>query len=216
MIAGGPVSLRQLHQSTRCPPGCAEGACIIDSRLGGYRCTRCVNTLVTNDSDGRCSCPPGRYAKNGSLDCSDCSKGSYCVGGSFTLEGLVPQKAECGADLTTLGKRATSVQACGECLLAAWNPPVVLAGAWNPPVGPPSLESVGQAQVMPAPVCSSSHPHATQTLSCGMTDWHFTGKEWGRVMPSVSGPSYLSKGPGPDRTLLKVFVLLPLSCVPAQ
>jgi len=120
---GTGVSLRVLSQSnnqsdlgvsTRCPVGCAEGSCVMDASAGGYKCIKCINSLVVNEVNGRCSCPAGRYATDdGRTDCQDCKKGSYCLGGSFTPD-TAPGKAECGSGLTTAGMRSVSLKSCGE------------------------------------------------------------------------------------------------------
>jgi hypothetical protein len=178
------LMLRQLRQSTRCSPGCSENSCIPDSILGGYRCTNCNNTLVANEADGRCACPPGRYARNrsiGSLDCSDCSKGSYCIGGSFTLGGLMPQKVECGLDLTTMGMRASSVKACGECLMAhhdvGHQPEAGSSSTTNSPSPASQLLAVSLRQAQHTHTCAFPQvlsTTSTHTPSYGMADLHLT------------------------------------------
>lgn len=101
-----------LLQNTRCPAGCdvAGGGCVADATSGGYRCTKCLGKLVVNDADGRCGCPAGRYAEVEN-DCADCPKGSWCAGGIYSGVGA-PNMTECSTDLTTVGKRATSIKSC--------------------------------------------------------------------------------------------------------
>lgn len=74
---------------------------------------QCMNDLMINTTDGTCSCPAGRYAKD-ALDCADCNKGSYCPGGKYEGPG-VPAQVPCGTGLTTEGQRSTSIYLCGEC-----------------------------------------------------------------------------------------------------
>lgn len=65
-------------------------------------------------------CVPGKY---GTVEeCIDCPKGGYCEGGVYTGPNT-PMMKECPANMTTLGVRASSIDACGEdprqALLAA-------------------------------------------------------------------------------------------------
>lgn len=54
---------------------------------------------------------PGKY---GTVEeCVDCTKGGYCEGGVYTGPNT-PIRKECPANMTTLGVRATSIDACGE------------------------------------------------------------------------------------------------------
>lgn len=57
------------------------------------------------------ACPAGTYA-SGSNSCSNCEKGFYCPGGTFTNAGA-PNRTACPADMTTLGIRSTSQRSCG-------------------------------------------------------------------------------------------------------
>lgn len=112
--AGVAVQGRLLQEiNTRCPAGCASDGCVLDSTSGGYKCIKCSGTLTVNTDDGTCGCPAGRYASDN--DCTDCLKGSYCLGGKYTGPGI-PAMTPCpGTDqLTTIGKRSTSLKACGE------------------------------------------------------------------------------------------------------
>lgn len=102
-------SLQQVND--RCPKGCDTGACVLDSTSGGYKCTKCQNALVVNPDSGVCECPAGRYADGNT--CTDCMKGSYCAGGMYNAAGL-PAQTTCPNSLTTIGKRSTSIKACGE------------------------------------------------------------------------------------------------------
>lgn len=107
--------LQQATPNARCPAGCADGACVLDSTSGGYKCTACKGSLVVNPDDGNCGCPAGRH---GTTDtCQDCNKGSYCAGGRYTAPNL-PAQTPCPNSLTTIGKRSTSIKACGECSLS--------------------------------------------------------------------------------------------------
>lgn len=114
------TTARQLQQvNQRCAPGCAAGRCELDSTTGGYRCTKCLPSLVLHYLNGTCGCPAGRYA--GIDACVDCDKGSYCIGGTYTGSGE-PHQVSCTThsnDLTTLGKRSINRRACGRysCLL---------------------------------------------------------------------------------------------------
>jgi hypothetical protein len=99
-------------QSQRCPAGCASDGCVLDSTSGGYKCTKCQNKLVVNSDDGTCGCPAGRYAPTEN-DCTDCPKGSWCAGGKYEAVNN-PDKSDCTTDLTTIGKRSTSIKSCGE------------------------------------------------------------------------------------------------------
>jgi hypothetical protein len=110
--AAAPAHRWLLQVNTRCPAGCATGACVLDSTSGGYKCTKCKGQLVVQPNDGTCECPAGRYASGES--CVDCDKSSYCLGGTF--DGLgAPGKVGCPSDMSTIGKRSTSIKACGEC-----------------------------------------------------------------------------------------------------
>ena len=104
--------LQQVNQ--RCPAGCAADGCVLDSTSGGYKCIKCQGLLTVNADDGTCGCPAGRYATLNT--CVDCDKGSYCLGGTYTGEN-VPAPTPCPGtnQLTTIGKRSTSLKACGEC-----------------------------------------------------------------------------------------------------
>lgn len=88
---------------------------MLDSTTGGYKCTKCKNALVVNPDSGVCECPAGRVA--GDETCTDCAKGSYCEGGTYTAPGT-PSQTACptadGEQMTTIGKRSTSKKACGE------------------------------------------------------------------------------------------------------
>mgnify|MGYP003586872557 CR=1 FL=1 len=88
---------------------------MLDATSGGYRCTKCLNTLVVDQASGQCSCPAGRYAAVAN-DCSDCQKGSYCAGGLYSAANS-PAQVACGTNMTTIGARATSIRACGECVV---------------------------------------------------------------------------------------------------
>jgi hypothetical protein len=108
----GTATLRQLQQiNTGCPAGCAADGCVPDSTSGGYRCIRCKGSLLVSADDGTCVCPRGKYA--GTDTCLDCDKGSWCPGGRYTAPG-VPAQTSCGPQLTTIGKRSTSIWSCGE------------------------------------------------------------------------------------------------------
>lgn len=86
----------------------------MDASAGGYKCIKCINNLVVDETNGRCSCPAGRYASDDErIACQDCKKGSYCLGGSFAPD-TAPGKAECGSGLTTTGMRSMSLKSCGE------------------------------------------------------------------------------------------------------
>jgi hypothetical protein len=114
------TAARQLLQTnTRCPAGCniAGGGCVSDATSGGYKCTLCLNNLVADEVDGVCKCLAGRYALNAD-DCTDCSKGSWCEGGTYTAIGT-PGLTNCTTDLTTIGKRSTSIKSCGEGVRAS-------------------------------------------------------------------------------------------------
>jgi hypothetical protein len=88
--------------------------CDLDPLTGSYRCTLCQSNLVLTES-GLCACPVGQYGTNSSSEpvCTDCPKGSYCPGGTYTAPGT-PEKLACGANLTTAGKRASKLAACGK------------------------------------------------------------------------------------------------------
>lgn len=125
LVAPRAGAVRHLTQLTfpnpTCPVGCAEGKCSLDSTLG-YVCSECVSPLIPNPTqqDGRCGCMPGSYyVEGGALECTQCDKGFYCLGGTFWADvetGVVtgPQRVECGPGLTTAGRRSVSATACGE------------------------------------------------------------------------------------------------------
>lgn len=71
---------------------------------------------MTNSTAGSCGCPAGRFydAAAGTPSCSDCPKGSFCVGGQYNQLTAQPMAQECGPYLTTVGLRATSSKECGE------------------------------------------------------------------------------------------------------
>lgn len=107
--------LQQATPNARCPAGCADGACVLDSTSGGYKCTACKGSLVVNPDDGTCGCPAGRF---GTTDtCQDCDKGSWCAGGKYDGPNTPVQNA-CPNSLTTVGKRSTSIKQCGELVSA--------------------------------------------------------------------------------------------------
>jgi hypothetical protein len=111
-------SLRQAAPTTPpfqcCPAGCDEegGGCVFEGSAAGCRCNLCLNKLVTIEEDGSCGCPAGRYAATPD-DCTDCPKGAWCSGGPYTAVSA-PNMTACGPQLTTIGKRSTSIAACGE------------------------------------------------------------------------------------------------------
>jgi hypothetical protein len=112
VVSGNPISARQLQQiNTGCPAGCAADGCVPDSTSGGYRCIRCKGSLLVSADDGTCVCPRGKYA--GTDTCLDCDKGSWCAGGRYSAPGA-PAQSSCGPQLTTIGKRSTSIWSCGE------------------------------------------------------------------------------------------------------
>jgi len=101
----------------RCPAGCAADGCVLDSTSGGYKCTKCKNLLTVNADNGKCECPAGRYANADAENptCLDCDKGYFCLGGEYK-GASDPKREQCGdgTDLTTIGKRSTTIKACGE------------------------------------------------------------------------------------------------------
>lgn len=72
-------------------------------------------------------CPAGRYVLQG--DCADYSKGSYCTGGSFTLEDP-PQQRKCPANMTTRGLRALSKDEMKDAAVPAWHSGIVAVTIW--------------------------------------------------------------------------------------
>lgn len=57
-------------------------------------------------------CVPGKYGSTVE-ECVDCDKELYCERGVYTGPNT-PIRKECPANMTTLGVRATSIDACGE------------------------------------------------------------------------------------------------------
>jgi len=106
------VHTRSLKEvNTGCPAGCAPSGCVYDSTSGGYKCNSCLSSLLVNTATGKCDCPPGKFGADGS--CDDCWKSYYCPGGVYTgVED--PPKLACPSDMTTNGRRSTSIRACGE------------------------------------------------------------------------------------------------------
>lgn len=110
---GKAAPSRQLQQLDQCPAGCTTAGCGLSSTSGGYYCSQCQGTLLVRAEDGVCVCPAGKYGQDNS--CIDCPKGQWCAGGVFT-GGNTPANITCPADMTTTGKRATSIRQCGECV----------------------------------------------------------------------------------------------------
>jgi hypothetical protein len=102
-------SLKQTNPT--CPPGCAPDGCVLDSTSGGYKCIFCLGTLLLNTAKGTCDCPAGKYG--GEDTCADCLKAHYCPGGTYTGPGT-PPKTSCPSNMTTTGRRSSSIRACGE------------------------------------------------------------------------------------------------------
>jgi hypothetical protein len=60
-------------------------------------------------------CPAGRYSPDGSFSCVDCPLQHYCTGGVFNGT-QYPDAIRCPANMTTRGRRSTSVSACRKYL----------------------------------------------------------------------------------------------------
>lgn len=116
---------RKLQQQFEegCPAGCnnADGGCFRDPISENLKCKQCLGSLITNSIDGSCGCPAGQFFDAAAVTpptCTDCPKGSFCVGGQYDPVSAQPRAQECGPYLTTAGQRATSSKECGElCLL---------------------------------------------------------------------------------------------------
>lgn len=88
--------------------------------MGGLYCTRCRGTLVVRLTDGKCSCPRGKYANatatgSGGEDafrCLDCEKGAYCAGGVYEAGVDQTGRDTCPSFMTTLGRRTETVRGC--------------------------------------------------------------------------------------------------------
>lgn len=114
--AAGSLASRDLLQTgnARCPDGCdLSGGCVRDTTTGGYRCVKCLGSLIVMRDTGRCGCARGRYA--GSDTCNDCEVGYFCKGGEYVEATSAPAREECPSrdvGMTTLGTRAISNQQC--------------------------------------------------------------------------------------------------------
>lgn len=85
---------------------------------------------------GNCACPAGKYATAATAtdppQCVDCPKGSWCAGSDYYLPSndlnplktdypgtTAPRAQQCpvtaSGNMTTNGRRATSIRACGGC-----------------------------------------------------------------------------------------------------
>lgn len=53
----------------------------------------------------------GKWGSNNT--CADCVRGYYCEGGTYTGPGT-PVMAQCPYNMTTAGRRSTSIRACGK------------------------------------------------------------------------------------------------------
>lgn len=93
---------------------------------------------------GNCACPAGKYAEPAvagvAPKCVDCPKGSWCAGSDYFLPTnelnplrtqypgvTAPRAQQCpvtaSGNMTTIGRRATSIRSCGRFLCAcvlAW------------------------------------------------------------------------------------------------
>lgn len=106
-------TLKQVN--TQCPAGCATGGCVLHSTSGGYKCISCQGSLLVT-ANGTCACPAGKYGTTNT--CADCTKGNWCPGGTYTGPNtpvMIPCSTDTANALTTPGRRATSIRACGEC-----------------------------------------------------------------------------------------------------
>jgi hypothetical protein len=131
------LSRRLTGQSTVvCPPGCDVAAvdtgepqrCTLEGTgTDGYRCAKCLNSLLLNLETGTCGCVAGYYTPAGTTSCVDCDKGHWCAGGRFygLSDPKNPAAVPCPLHddaMTTAGLRSKWENHCGKCLrlLSAW------------------------------------------------------------------------------------------------
>jgi hypothetical protein len=113
-------TLKQAQPEPQCPAGCADKQCVPDTTPGGFKCALCQPSLLLDSVTGTCQCPAGKFGDPSAARlCADCLKGYYCPGGRYTGEANAPAALACAdihPKLTTAGRRAKSVSACGEYL----------------------------------------------------------------------------------------------------
>lgn len=98
---------------------------------------------------GFAACPPGKYTA-GEARCIDCPKGSYCVGGLYSLADP-PVNVTCPSSMTTLGLRAASIKRCGKQSLTRSIRCLLQEHRWALP--------------QPAGLCSSSNSSYSATVA---------------------------------------------------
>jgi hypothetical protein len=162
---------RKLQQAvTFCPAGCAPNACgLAETSAASHKCSACLGNLLVDTFTGTCDCPAGAYAASDTAGCVDCPKGSYCPGGTYTGPGVPPANS-CPENMTTLGRRSSSIWSCGEAesvgTVAAW------VARWRAMVSVRAVRALGCIPIVWPFVClyTATMGHTVHQAQCGMRD----------------------------------------------
>lgn len=71
-----------------------------------------TSTMLYLRSAAVSACPAGKYADPAAASCIDCSKGFWCAGEVYSSSSP-PSQVPCPGNMTTIGKRTTSLRGCG-------------------------------------------------------------------------------------------------------